>query len=318
MIKLTGLTPNSLSANFSSHRPENTLVPFQGLTFDSMTMGDCELDGIITPCSMVMRSLGSGASNVLWVSDNRSLLSMIGITATFFPDSGRTPPPDPSKGPDDPDGPIKVATQQDGGYWSYTINETSWDLTQQQIGQKAIFNKEDQEKYDSERQRALKNLRENKKCRDFLEKILKGTGKTVEDLIDAVTLQRPFNGAKSTISRLDAGLVNREVDIGTEPGRAYAKGSVDNSFKGSGAYEAWTAFYVGPDRSIGLTVSDRSDVYFKSVHSAGYGTILHEALHSLLKASDLDLGKLFDVAVVPNQDTNGITEAIKNGGCNKR
>ena len=164
----------------------------------------------------------------------------------------------------------------------------------------------------------LKNLRENKKCRDFLEKILKGTGKTVEDLIDAVTLQRPFNGAKSTISRLDAGLVNREVDIGTEPGRAYAKGSVDNSFKGSGAYEAWTAFYVGPDRSIGLTVSDRSDVYFKSVHSAGYGTILHEALHSLLKASDLDLGKLFDVAVVPNQDTNGITEAIKNGGCNKR
>lgn len=52
-----GLHPNLTPPD----RPANSPSPSEGFTFDSMNFGDCELDGVMTPCSMAFR-LAAGES----------------------------------------------------------------------------------------------------------------------------------------------------------------------------------------------------------------------------------------------------------------
>ena len=100
------------------------MTPTEGVTFDDMTVGDCQLDGVFIPCSMALRSLGSGAANVDWNQTDRAALSRLGVTAIWNPNSGRAAPDLPSA----PSGVIRVNLQQDGGVWEYYISKTSWDL----------------------------------------------------------------------------------------------------------------------------------------------------------------------------------------------
>jgi hypothetical protein len=105
----------------------NEMSPDERPQFDNSLMGDCSLDGIITPCSMALRLLGSGGADIDWQNTDRWAASRMGITAFWIPDSGRTPPTLPGSDDDDV---IRVNTQQDGGTWEYRI-AVGWGLQQQ-------------------------------------------------------------------------------------------------------------------------------------------------------------------------------------------
>jgi hypothetical protein len=95
------------------------------ITFDDVSMGDCELDGIIVPCSMARRALGSGAADIDWSRTNPLSLPRLGIMTYQYwvPNSGRTPPELPAA----PDGVIRIDTQLDAGawVWGYYLYESS-------------------------------------------------------------------------------------------------------------------------------------------------------------------------------------------------
>ncbi|MBL8179993.1 MAG: hypothetical protein JNL64_00095 [Blastocatellia bacterium] len=57
-------------AAIQPRQPSNTESPNQGVLFDDMTIGDCEVDGILTPCSMAFMLAGSGAASVDYMAPN--------------------------------------------------------------------------------------------------------------------------------------------------------------------------------------------------------------------------------------------------------
>jgi hypothetical protein len=98
-------------------------------------------------------------------------------------------------------------------------------------------------KYDVERNKTRNKLQNSEKCRNFLI----AHGIDPDQALDAVNLQRAFDGANSTISRLNAGVVPPEVDLTTKTGQAYANASISVEFtnKRGSKIQAHTAFYVG-------------------------------------------------------------------------
>ena len=62
------------------------------------------------------------------------------------------------------------------------------------------------------------------------------------------------------------------------------------------------------------TVADRSDVYF-SGNGISASDILHEALHSLLGASDAELASQLGVTLQANGSTQGISDALHDNDC---
>jgi hypothetical protein len=135
-----------------------------------------------------------------------------------------------------------------------------------------------------------------------------------DEAYHAVSLQRAYDGAASTITRLAAGVVNPEVNITSPEGSAYANAPINLSFTNNRGpkIQAWTAFYSG-DRTFITSVSGRSDVYFRS-SGLNSSTILHEALHSLLGVDDPGLAAILGVTVT-EQDTNAISNVLHDNDC---
>lgn len=104
-------------------RMGNSMTPTQGVTFDDVTMGQCQLDGIVVPCSMATRSLRSGSATVDWNNTDPAALSGFGIVAIWNPTSGRQRPDLPDR-PDNVDN-LRINVQTDGGEWTYHFIESS-------------------------------------------------------------------------------------------------------------------------------------------------------------------------------------------------
>jgi hypothetical protein len=67
--------------------------PVDSITFDDITYGDCELDGIITPCSMVFNAGASGAADLVYMNRlHAQYLYAGGTTGTWieYTDPDRT------------------------------------------------------------------------------------------------------------------------------------------------------------------------------------------------------------------------------------
>jgi hypothetical protein len=166
-----------------------------------------------------------------------------------------------------------------GSWWKLkgveviTVESTSY----QTRGSKARLNLRDQAQYDKKRQEVRDRLNNiSKKCRDFLA----AAGLKVEDVLNAVNLQRAYDGEASTISMSDAGYYNdlsgmdqkRRLGLLNQPVGEYIHGRA----------KALTAKYVGGGATNTplATVEERSDVYFRIDYGngffglgAGYGAI---------------------------------------------
>lgn len=183
--------------------------------------------------------------------------------------------------------------------------------SQQGPGIRATFKNKDLEKYDRERQEATGDLSNSERCRNFL----LSKGYDPDEVTKAVNAQRPYDGGNSTISRLDAGVVAPDVDLSFKPNQIYATNPISRSFTGTDTnYNAWTAIYSGPNRSMGATLSSRSDVYYRSSEQFGSARIIHESLHSLNGESDQEIARRFGVSVT-GTDTSAITEELRANGC---
>jgi len=138
-------------------------------------------------------------------------------------------------------------------------------------------------------------------------------------------LQRPFDGARSTIKTIDAGV----VDLSSPDWRGLQSDNpklaaeilnapVSNRFKAPRC-NAETGLY--PGGVLGATLSDRVDVYFLPGGLFGSGglqpgTILHEALHSLTCLGDELLARKLGLYVGPEQDPGAaISQGLSNHGC---
>jgi hypothetical protein len=206
-----------------------------------------------------------------------------------------------------------------------------------QTAGKARFIERDQKQYDKKRVEVRKRLDEIlngkiKKCLNFLRK----ASLSVQDILNAVNLQRAYDGDMSEISMSDAGNYDRDSLSQMEPWRRdqHLNQRVKEFLK-PGAYKAITMLYAAgvETNSVMDTVQLRSDVYFriglsKGVFGVGAGytdssglnqtTILHEALHSLTGLDDSDLFKLLTGKTEPAIIASaGISQALMDNDCTK-
>ncbi|MBK7705896.1 MAG: RHS repeat protein [Acidobacteria bacterium] len=166
-------------------------------------------------------------------------------------------------------------------------------------------------KYENGRSKLRKKLAESAKCRNFL--LSKGIDP--DDLLETVNKQIAWDGELSTISRLNAGLIDSTVDLSKPENASYANGPVQNNFipnRGT-IYLAWTAFY-SRYQIMELDWMGRREVYFgkKGLNS---GTILHEAIHSMTGMGDPELANLLGVKIRPGEDTHSITKILRKNDC---
>lgn len=180
-------------------------------------------------------------------------------------------------------------------------------------GEKATLNPDKQDHYDKKRKKLLDRFSDDElsdKCKELLAK----TGKTLKEIMEAVQLQRPYDGEESTITRFDAGLFS-EIDV--EPGAPKYLVNIERTqrvneyFKQHPGLGAATATH--PGGVLGKTVLERSDVYFRP-SEINEKNILHEALHSVTGLGDIDLYKLFTgkKAETIEEASNGIRLLVKN------
>jgi uncharacterized protein len=98
------------------------------ITFDDVSMGDCELDGIIVPCSMAFRALGSGAINISRSWMTYQFAQTFGVSVIPFWTEHGGQDAGGRVAPNDVDTPVTVPTY---GTWDYYVN-ISW-APQQEI-----------------------------------------------------------------------------------------------------------------------------------------------------------------------------------------
>ncbi|MEN3331352.1 MAG: hypothetical protein V7641_717, partial [Blastocatellia bacterium] len=132
--------------------------------------------------------------------------------------------------------------------------------------------------------------------------------------LDAVNLQRPYDGSRSEISRLEAGLELLPVDLDNDsPFKNYLNSCVSNKFKFRGSnLRTETAIYPDQRPTNETTVAERSDVYYGQTFSAA--TILHEALHSLFGIEDPELAAKLNVDI-SQKGSAAISDALQKHGC---
>jgi hypothetical protein len=167
---------------------------------------------------------------------------------------------------------------------------------------KAPLNTKAAKLYDEQRLGALGRLAFSPNCRKFLA----DHGVDVKALIGAVRSQNPFDGTKSTITRLAAGV----VDPSNPTDVRYGGLSVRSDFNPRGGTMAETGVF--PGGTLGGTVLDRSDVYFRS-GGINTATIIHEALHSLLGETDSQIQTRFGISTGGVSDN--ITQELRKHDC---
>lgn len=166
------------------------------------------------------------------------------------------------------------------------------------------------EKYDEGRNIVRDKLQNSEQCRNYL------TDHNInpDDALNAVNLQRAYDGSKSDISRLDAGLAPPHGEIpGATAYNRVLNSCVSATFKRQGSkLGAMAAIWPNQQHPSETTVEERSDIYFGQKMSAA--TILHEALHSLFGVEDPALAELLDVDI-SKEGSIAITKALKKNGC---
>lgn len=131
---------------------------------------------------------------------------------------------------------------------------------------------------------------------------LAGQGINVTDVSNALAWQRPFDGRRSTITALKAGLA--------KPGYLIAFDPVYRLFA-----------YVSNSAMTGIrSEATRYDVYLNWDEGFGSRTLIHEALHSATRLDDIDLafkltGKVFD-RDHPEVASQAIDNVLLKNGCN--
>ncbi len=178
-------------------------------------------------------------------------------------------------------------------------------------GEKVALSGDRLKKYNEKRDIIKNKLQKSKKCRDFLISI----GIDPELALQTVNEQSAFDGEKSTLSRIDAGVVNPEVDLTTQQGRDYAYKPINLSFTNSTGpkIQAWTSFYSSNERIFQIAPEGRNEVYYRG-SGINTGNILHEALHSLTGLGDEQLAGKIGVSVTKD-DTQAISNKLKDMDC---
>lgn len=191
------------------------------------------------------------------------------------------------------------------GYWLPAVLGSRQSLDPEKAGVKAPLSEEDAARYEEERRAALGRLAFSPHCREFLV----SHGIDLRALIYTIRNQRPFDGRRSTITRGDAGL----VDPNDPFDRSYSDSPVRNSFRDRTGVVAMTAIYPGGTLgTVGSGIYDRSDVYFRRLGITA-GTIIHEALHTLLAATDPELQRLFGLST--GGISGNITDKLRQEEC---
>ena len=145
-----------------------------------------------------------------------------------------------------------------------------------QQGRKVALNREDQRKYNLAKADALKF---SDQCTDAL----KRAGFSMADLTDAINKQKPYDGLRSTINVVDAGVI---PDNFSDPKISNATLlQVDLFFQVAALSNHDAAAMTGIFKE-----STRYDVYYDP-SSISSRRIIHEALHSLSRLNDADLAK---------------------------
>jgi RHS repeat-associated protein len=190
-------------------------------------------------------------------------------------------------------------------------------------GARVPLGPKNQKRYDSERSKVINKLNNiSQKCADFLKK----ANISLQELIDAVNAQRPFDGTKSTISAIDAGVIDvndpQWIELQrVDPNRAsnLANGPVSSRFRANSRIRAEAG--IAPGGTLGQTVQDRSDAYFRPGGFFDKGgirqsVILHEALHALTGLGDDALAMRLGIALQPGESSSAaITRALKENKC---
>jgi hypothetical protein len=169
-------------------------------------------------------------------------------------------------------------------------------------GQRVALTGEGYERWLYARGGVLYKLSTSRTCRSFLA----SHGIDPGSAIGAVNMQRAYDGTRSTITRAEAGLVDPdnpvEVRLGDLP--------VSTGFRRGRGTNATTAIY--PNGRLGTSVASRSDVYYRPNSITG-ATILHEALHSLLGATDTEIQQR--LALDTTQVSGNISQTLRDNDC---
>ncbi len=201
-----------------------------------------------------------------------------------------------------------------------------------QVGERALLDKADQERYSREKTNLLSGLQAKSlpsACSVLLAKI-----GNLTQIIEAITLQRAYDGTKSTIGSFDAGLLSNEdlSSLDAKNQAAVKAQTIATRFKSGNDATAAAIAGIFPNGMRGSNVAEMSSIYFrpdsfKIFGRALYGelsglnqrTILHEALHSLSGLNDVGLYEALTgkVAKDRNAASKGITAALEDAGCVK-
>jgi YD repeat-containing protein len=269
--------------------------------FADMLLGSqCRVDGIDMPCGMA----GSEATVACPNNDcgpqviNGELIPFIAYDdgSTSFDHARETIGYYPDGIPKG----LRKTRRRSDGFFDHEYNPQKSPLSGKRL-----------ENYDKQRDKARVGL-QSPKCREFLI----AHGIDPDSLLNALNMQRAYDGLTSTISRGDAGFYRNEGVLESPLLAAERNRTVESYFnKVPSGYKrgAVTGTYPGSVGMINNTsVADRSDVYYGKggINSA---TILHEALHSYTGYSD---SLLQFILGIPIQDsTNNISDVLKKNGC---
>ena len=210
-----------------------------------------------------------------------------------------------------------VAYKEHGTLVRNFVLSDAWSLIdflapgQQNTGISKPLNPNDRSRYDKEKEKAVKRgISES--CAQFLT----SHGIDPGEVIKAIALQRPFSGPQSTISRIDAGILDFESDgwqtaqrIRPNHARDIANGAVKLDF--SNGTKAETG--IAPGGMTGADIAARSNVYF-SGGALTAAIIFHEALHSATGRGDDRLAAMLRLKITTSA-TDAITKALKAHGC---
>jgi hypothetical protein len=145
--------------------------PADAITMDDITMGDCALDGIITPCSMVDRSLNSGASlpsHLAQYQHNPGFNFTThgrGVFSFSYTISGSNSAPPPDGAPYDPDAAYGT---RDITYTHFFV--ASWTLRQSTFEDSRDLSREEI----GWLRKDIERLLESSRCASFIESVLQG------------------------------------------------------------------------------------------------------------------------------------------------
>jgi hypothetical protein len=242
--------------------------------FSDGTTGICTLDGVTVPCAIGISMANSHAA---------------------FLKPGSEPEPGQPLGIG-PGAPIWIPDYDDtsGDWWDPATNTLhgvtnghfefganmgiATQVTKRDSG-KAPLTAIQRKRYETIRARARKML--NGRCIDFLV----GSGFSITDVLHALDWQKPYDGFRSTVSVIDAGLnppppvEYANVHVRSTP---VQEGFIWNR----GNLSARTAIYKESTRfDVYLNTDEMSSAFYSST------TLIHEALHSATMMDDLKLAK---------------------------